>query len=666
MYRRFHLAILICLAAALPCFVIPSSSRGQDAAGQTTEAAKSAEKPVEGEPPKPDASEKEKTADAAGSAKESAKPEAKKTARVSKTKEADKSPAKKQIRLIEMSGNYVDLVQPLGLDPTSLLLGGEQGKQKSFYKLCDYFEELAKDEAVKWVVFDLSDSALSFNPAQLDELARRLEKLKAADKKLAAWLENPGNIQLSIAASCNKVVLGDFGAVDMPSMNMESMFYRDAMDLLGVQASVVRAGNFKGAVEPYINPQMSSHLRAHYLDMLTSINDAQVSRIAKGRGLTTAVVRELQKKRMLLPSEAQAKGLVDQLAPYGSMKESINAIVGEELEWTKPKTAPKREVSVFELMSKLMSGDKKSATTSAKEASIAILHLSGAIEDGKKESSGSIVSGPTVKAIDELIKDDNVKGVVVRINSPGGSATASEAIRRALNDLAQKKPTVFSMGEMAASGGYWITCIGQPIYAERGTITGSIGVFSLKISLGTMLRRVGVHVESIALDSSAESDSMNRAWTEDDIANMQAFIDDVYGKFLKLASDSRKMPVDTVANLAGGRVWSGSQAKQNGLIDEIGGLDDAIAAVSKKASVEKPKLIHRPVVKSGLDLMDLLGEEESNEISMGSTLSPLVIKQLRNQGYSLTGTMTLIRSALNPESRAPKAWALMPSEFKIQ
>ncbi len=556
-------------------------------------------------------------------------------------------------------------MQPLGIDATDLLLGGDSLKRKAFYKLCDYLDQLGKDAQVSHVVFDLSDAGIAFNPAQLDELTRHMDKLKSSGKRTIAWLENPSNVQLAIAAACNEVVLADFGGVDMPSLSMQSMFYRDAMDLLGVQASVVRAGNFKGAVEPYVNPQMSAHLRSHYLEMLTAINDAQIDRIARGRGLTVAQVRELQKQRMLLPEQAVAKKLVDRLAPYGSMKSTIDEMIGKSLEWTKPKAPPKREMSVFELMGRIMAGEKK-PTASVKDDSIAVLHLSGTIVDGKKESPGMMVSGPTVKAIEEITKNDKIKGVVVRINSPGGSATASEAIRRALVTMSEKKPTVVSMGEMAASGGYWISCIGVPVYAEKGTITGSIGVFSLKLSAGSMLRRIGIHLEAIALDDAAKSDNIDHAWSEHDVATMQAFIDDVYSRFLQLVSKSRGLSVETLQDLAGGRVWSGTQAKQHKLIDEIGGLDDCLASVAKKAKLEKYEVIHRPVVKSGFDLLELLGEEEPNDIEIRALLNRETLSLLSRMGADATTIQALIRSAITTEPRLPTAWALGPAEIRIK
>jgi len=580
-----------------------------------------------------------------------------------------KAPAKKQVRVLALSGEYVDLQGASGFNPADLIMGGGGGKPKSFYKLCDYLDELSHEELVTHVVFDLSSSSLSMNPAQLDEFSRRLSHLRGHGKKCIAWLESASNVHLSIASGCDEVLLADLGGIDMPSSSMETMFYRDAMDLMGVQASVTRAGDFKGAVEPYVNPVMSKHLKEHYLAMLESINNAQVGRIAKGRGLSVATVRDLQKKRMILPVEALASKLVDKLVPYGALEKTVMDNLGDSYEWTKPKSKPKKEVSIFELMGQAMAPPKN--PLKIKDDSIVVVHLSGAIEDGKAPSAGSIVSGPTVKLIEDLTADEKVKGVVVRINSPGGSATASEAIRQALEAMAKKKPLVFSMGELAASGGYWITCIGQPIFAEHGTITGSIGVFSMKFSGGALARRVGVHIESVTLDSAAGMNALNHAWTEEETDMMQKFIGTIYDKFLQIASSSRNIPVETLKSLAGGRVWSGEQAKANRLIDQIGGLDDALAMVAKNAKLDKYKVIHRPEAAGGLDLGSLLGgpQEDTDILQRSEVVTVLENKLselLKAQGFRGDATRLLLRSIDLSGKQTPKAWALLGEELKIR
>jgi protease-4 len=549
-----------------------------------------------------------------------------------------KSPQTK-IHWIALSGSYEDYPSGVSFDPTSLILGGGPGKTKSFYKLCENLESYANDPNDSWILFDLSDSSTSMNPAQLEELARRMELLRKSGKKTVAWLESADSIALSIASQCDRVVLADLGSIDFPSASMETIFYKEAMDLFGVKASVVRAGDFKGAVEPYMNPKMSDHLREHYVAMLQSINEAMVDRIARGRALPPAKVRELQKQRMFLPEEALAAKLVDQLAPYGSMKSTMEQLVGKPVEWIDPQKKPKKDVSLFELMGKMMAGPKDMGGKT-KPSTIAVLHLSGAIED------------------------KNVIGVVVRINSPGGSATASEAIRQELKKLADTKPTVISMGEVAASGGYWISCIGAPILAEPGTITGSIGVFTLKLSAGSLMRRVGVHLESITLDSAAGLNALDRAWDDQDEQRMQKSIDQIYDRFLKLVSQSRSLPVEQVKPLAGGRVWSGAQAKQAGLVDQLGGLDQALAMVAKKAGVDKYEQIQRPEPSGGIDLLELLGESDEESLRV-ITQSPQW-RWMSQRGLPAGILSDCLQQAISGRERPPKIWAMHPAVIRVR
>ncbi len=619
------------------------------------------DKPVEKSTDEPG---EKKTSPKSPSSKSSTKADTKKASPTKKV-EAKKEEPKVQVRMIALSGNYVDRLQPGGIDPVSLMMGSVPMKQKSFYRLCDYLNELADDEDLQYVVFDLSDAALSMNSAQLDEFTRRMEKLTTAGKKTIAWLENADNTHLAIAACCKKVFMADFGGLDFSSSALEAMYYRDAMDLIGIKASVVRAGDFKGAVEPYTNSEMSPHLRQHYVEMLRNTNAAQVDRLVRGRGLTTAKVRELQKQRFLTPGDALARGVVDKLAPYGSMKKTIDEMIGKETEWTTPKKKRRRQMSFFEVMSSMMSGPRSSSSR-VRDNTIAVLHLSGAIVDGKKSSGGgAIVSGPMVTAIETLIKDEKIKGVVVRVNSPGGSATASESIRQALKKLANKKPTVVSMGRVAASGGYWVSCIGTPIYAEKATITGSIGVFSMKLSFGTLLRRIGVKVETIALDDSAEAFAVHRAWSKEDTTTLSKTIDEVYGKFLALVSEARDIPVEEVRPLAGGRIWSGTQAKAVGLIDEIGGVDDCLAMIAKKAELpDDYQVIHRSAASGGISLMELLGESDENEIFSG--LSKTAVRSLSKRGLSLAVTKLLIEDGLYRTKGRPTVWLLNPAEITIR
>ncbi len=636
-----HMLFLVIFATFL---ISTPASFGQEAATK--------DKPTVAKEKKSSAREKAKSKTKAG----------KKKARGSDNDDADEEKLT-QVLELKLSGSYVDLKQPASLDPISLVMGGGPAKQKSFYRLCEYLEEVAGNEDIGYVVFNLADGNLGMNGAQLDELSRRMKQLRAAGKETFAWLENASNVHVAVASQCGEVLLADFGGIDMPSAAMSSMFFRDAMDLVGVKASVVRAGDFKGAVEPYLNPEMSDHLRNHYLDMLTSMNDARVDSVAKGRGLKPTEIRDLQKKRMLLPKQALAAGLVDRLAPYGSMKKSIEKHIDESVKWTTPKQKAQRKVSFFELMGQVMAGPS-STSKRIKSDSIAVLHLAGTIVDGTKASGGNMVSGPTVEQIEKLVEEDKVKGVVVRINSPGGSATASEAIRQALVKLTKAKPTVVSMGSVAASGGYWITCIDAPVYAERGTLTGSIGAFAMKLSLGSIMRRVGVHLESIALDDTARAFDMDRPWSEDDTELLQGSIDMVYDRFLGLVSKSRGIELERLEKLAGGRVWSGGQAKRLKLVDSLGGVDDCLAAVAKKADLDEYEVIHRPVTSSGLDLTDFLGQGDDEEV--WQRIPVAAIEMLRRRGVNLNTTKTILQDGLNNRGERPTTWLLSPLEISIR
>ncbi len=572
----------------------------------------------------------------------------------------DAKPAKQNVHLLAMRGAYADLPQSMGLDVTSLLQGPVN--QKPFYRLCEYVDKLADGKTHQYLVLDLSDPTLAMNMAQLDEFTRRVERFKKSGKKTIAWLEDASTVALAIAASCDEVLMADFGGIDMPSLAMQSMYYKDAFDLLGIQASVVRAGNFKGAVEPYTQSVMSAHLREHYLQMLRRINDGVVAKIAVGRGLEKELIRRLQKQRIVLPEEALAAGLIDGLAPYGSLKTTLSERIPGELAWSSPATKPQRSVSFFELMGSLMSGPKTATRT--RGSVIAVLHLSGNIISGRNASSGSIVSGATVKTIQSLIDDDTIKAVVIRINSPGGSATASEIIRSALEKLVAAKPTVVSMGDTAASGGYWISCIGVPVYAESGTITGSIGVFSMKLSGRALLRRVGVHIESLTLDDSAGMFSLDRIWSVDEKAALEKTIDSVYGRFLALVSKARNLPIDKVRELAGGRVWSGSQARELGLVDHLGGVDDCLTYLAEKAELDKYTVVHRPLASTGLNLMELLGSGGGDEILSG--LGRRQLRALAARGLQLNQLRLLLDDAERAGSGPPTIWALHPEEITIR
>jgi protease-4 len=567
----------------------------------------------------------------------------------------EKKPA---VRILVLKGAYADYPAAQDMDPMSLFLGGME-KPGSFFDLCNKIDGLTGDGDIQHVLFDLSSPTLRLNLAQLSELSRHIHKLHDAHKRTFALLENASTIHYAIASECDTILMTDLGSLDLPSLSLMTLHFRDAMDLLGAQASFVRTGDFKGAVEPFTLSGMSDQLRAHYKEMLVSMNDALIEQICAVRKLNREQFRKIQSDRLFTPAAARQARLVDIVVPFGAARENVAKLIGRNVTWVEPQKAKPKQLSFFEVMAKIMGGGQEKHVN---KPAVAVLHLDGQIFDGEREMPDLLVSGPTVKAIEELASDDNVRAVVARINSPGGSATASEEVRAALDKLAKKKPLVVSMGSLAASGGYWISCVGRPVYAEPETLTGSIGVFALKLSFGPFLKKIGIKAESVRLDESAGAMAVDRGWTPAEQERMQGFVDDVYDKFLKLVADSRKLKVEQVSPIAGGRVWSGAQALKLGLVDKIGGLDDALAAVVKEAGLEPGyEVVHRPRKKNFFELFDLFDESE-NEIK--ALLSPTATKWLREAGFDLSVPLNIFRESI--AGRPAKVWLVAPTEMVIR
>lgn len=560
------------------------------------------------------------------------------------------------VLLIKPSGLYLDLPEQGG-DLTTLLMGGG-GKPKPFYGMLERLESAAKSES-EYVLFDLT-AGFQLNGPQIAEVDRVIHEIKKAGKKTWAYIEGADTGIYQIAAMCDEVMLADLGVLELSSPALSVLFMKDALDLLGVHMDVVRCGDFKGAVEPYLLSRMSSHLREHYLAMLDRINADIVSRIARARNLSEAQVREAQQQRLFTARAALEAGFVDRLVPWIGAQAAFEKVIGKDdlaFQDTLDGRDERKSVNFMAMISQLFNPKKEKEV---EEETLVVLHLSGGIVDGQKPQPGSIVSGPSVEEIRKLTANDNVKGVVVRINSPGGSATASEAILLALRDLAAKKPVVISMGTLAASGGYYITCIGRPIVAEESTITGSIGVFGMKPSLGALMRRVGLHEELVALDESASFGSMDRPWTDEQKGEIQKFINQVYDVFVGHVARSRGKTTSEVLAIAGGRVWSGGQAVEIGLVDKIGGLHTAVAMVAEDAGVGPDyELTHLPRPRSFLEALFSDGMIEAEALFADPRVRALARRT------SLDRPLRVILDALTSE-RPTAAWAMMPEVVEIR
>lgn len=569
----------------------------------------------------------------------------------------DAKSATAPVMVVRPDGQYLDLPEQ-GADLTALLMGGG-GKPKAFYELVDKIAALAESPS-DTVLFDFSES-FSINLAQVAELDRAIAKLRKSGKKTYAYIEGAQSAAYQLASQCQTVMMADLGVIDMPAPALNVTFMKDAFDLLGVSYDVVRCGEFKGAVEPYVLPQMSDHLRKHYLAMVDAMNNSIIDRISRGRNIPAVKVRGLQSTRMFTARAAMDAGLVDKLVPWAGAKNALQVVTGQKdlaFESALKVDKERKSINPLQLLTQLLNPREDKSDDDDGDV-VAVLHLSGEIVDGTSAAAGTIVSGPTVEEVKKLASDERVKGVVVRINSPGGSATASEAILIALRDLSAKKPVVVSMGQVAGSGGYYITCFGRPILAEEGTLTGSIGVFGMKPNLGALMRRVGLHTEVVALDDSAGMNSLDRGWSDEEKVHMQAFVDQIYDVFVGHVADSRHMTRNDVLAIAGGRVWSGQQGVKLGLVDRIGGLDDAIAMVKKDAKLgDKVEVRHLPRPKSFLETL-------AGGMLDAKALLPDGLTRTLARDLDLDGALHILLDGLSGR-RPTMVWAMSPESIRLR
>ncbi|MBK8978796.1 MAG: signal peptide peptidase SppA [Planctomycetes bacterium] len=557
---------------------------------------------------------------------------------------------------VRPAGLYLDLPEQGG-DLTALLLGGG-AEPKPFYDLAERIAELATADG-EHVLLDLSGE-FQINQVQVAELERALDRVRNAGKHLWAYVENASTIGMQLAASCDDVMIADLGVIELGSPALSVTFLRDALDLLGVRMDVVRCGDFKGAVEPYMLSQMSDHLRAHYRAMLERMNADIVRRIAEGRHLSQARVVEMQSQRLFTARAAQEAGLVDHIVSWQGASHALMHVTGrDDLQFVKTLSERKQRQSINPLAMLTQLFNPKDEEADVEDDTIVVLHLSGQIVDGEKPAPGSIVSGPVVKIVRELTANDSVRGVVLRINSPGGSATASEAILLALRELCAKKPVIVSMGTLAASGGYYITCLGRPILAEQGTITGSIGVFGMRPSFGPLLRRIGVHEEIVGLDAGATMASLSEPWTDQQRARMQAMVDRIYDVFVGHVARSRNLTTTDVLAIAGGRVWSGQQAIEIGLVDRIGGLDDALAMVASQAGLASGayEVQHLPRPKT---LFESLAASMAEMEALATPELRLAARRL-----DLDRALRIVLDGMDT-ARQTTVWAVLPDAIRIR
>lgn len=485
---------------------------------------------------------------------------------------------------LELKGEYAEGTETAGLfgELVETLPG-----------LFSRLEKAAADDSIQGIVLQLREPSLGWG--QMYELRGAILKAKAKGKPIIAWMESAHLRDYMIAATCDQILAPEGAMFLMPGLRSEITFYKNLLDKLSIQTDVLAAGEFKSAGEPYSRTEMSAPFRQEMESMMDDYYRQIVEIIGTGRKLTPAQVTAAIDGGLHTAKSAKELGLIDQIAYETDLPTIIrNRHNAPEATVKLQRNYGKKKIDtdfsgfggLAKLMNLLMGVEPGSGKSRGQK--IAVIHASGIIMTGSGGSSllgGEVIgSSSLTKVIRQVKSDPTVKAVVLRVDSPGGSALASDLIWNELEGLKElKKPFVVSMGDVAASGGYYISMGADRIFAEPGTITGSIGVVSMKFALANFYEKLGINTTILTRGKNSGVMSSSTPWTESERAAMKRLSDDFYRIFTQKAATGRKMDYDTLEKLARGRVYTGAQAKELKLIDDLGTLDDAIAYAKKAA-----------------------------------------------------------------------------------
>lgn len=496
--------------------------------------------------------------------------------------------------VFDFTGNISDAPEQMeGLDELLGAFGGGDAPQRlQLRAVVRALRAAATDDAIAglYLTGRFNPDGYGTGYAALKEVRAAIEEFRAAGKPVKGYFNLLSTREYYLASAADDLVLDPYGALAMPGLASRPVFFAGAFEKFGVGVQVTRAGKYKSAVEPYTRRDMSPENRAQVQGLLDDIWAELAGTVAEARGLTRDEFQQLMDTKGLLRGEEAAEHkLVDRAAYYDEVQAELKKQTG-----VKSGTKSFKQVDLKSYARQVSSGGlepRRLASAGAEGGSggrVAVVYAEGPIVDGEGEEEGFVWGETFAKEIRRLRQDEKIKAIVLRVNSPGGSASASEAILRELALARQVKPVVVSLGTVAASGGYWIATQADRLFAEEATITGSIGVFGMFLNVqGLANDRLGLTFDTVKTGKFADATSVTRPKTEDELAVMQRMVDWIYEQFVAKVAEARKLDRAAVHEIAQGRVWSGAQAKRLGLVDEIGGLSAAIAHAAERAGLDE-------------------------------------------------------------------------------
>lgn len=493
---------------------------------------------------------------------------------------------------------------------TQVFLGSETNTM-TLRDVLTTLDKATKDDRIIGIFLDGRKTGLGNGYSTLTEVQEALQRFKAAGKKIIAYDISLSEKEYYLAALADKIILNPMGGMELNGMGTEQMFLTGAMDKYGIGVQVIRVGDFKSAVEPYTRQNFSPENEKQLEALLGDIWASFLGTVSQNRKISPAKLQNLANtKGILTAQEAKTNKLVDQVAYIDEAMAELRELTGKPTENNKKNTF--RQISLASYKDVPVSGFRQPTS----DNKVAVVYAEGSIVNGEGDLNN--IGGQKLSQTLRKIRQDNkVKAVILRINSPGGSASASDIIWREINLMSQDKPVVVSMGNVAASGGYWIATGAKRIFAQSNTITGSIGVFGILLNFQDVGNNNGITWDQVQTSPLANLTSTSRPKTPQELAIFQQSVNRVYDLFLERVSQSRNLSREKVDEIGQGRVWSGKDAQRLGLVDEIGGLDAAIAYAIESAKLgDDWEIVEYPENKSldSLLLKALSGTEVHQNI----------------------------------------------------
>jgi protease-4 len=430
----------------------------------------------------------------------------------------------------------------------------------------------------------------------LKELREAIQDFQKSGKPVIAYVANADNRDYYLESAANQILLNPFGLLAFRGLAAEGIFFKGAADKYGFEFTPIRHGKYKSAIEPLTRTDFSPENREQIQALLKAVWGDLLNTVAGARKLTPEQLQALVDKEGLISAQtARDQGLVTELAYEGQALDKLRQLTG------KTKNEPLPQVSISQYAGEIQ---RAAARRSQPKDKIAVVYAEGAIIDGEGQpgAQGQVAGDQFARLIRKLQQRKDVKAIVLRVNSPGGSAQASEVILDELRRFNSERPVIVSMGTVAASGGYFISMASRRIIAEPSTITGSIGVFGLTLNIQKIANDHGITFDAVKTGALADLGTVSRPMTIEEQAVIQKYVDHIYGEFVERVALCRKLTTNRVDEIAQGRVWSGADALKAGLVDELGGLQLAITDAAQEANLgTNYSVVEYPVKKKFIE-----------------------------------------------------------------